>query len=114
MALQTFTWRVAYGSDPSYKADIREFGFGDGYRQTSPKGLNPVTAEIPVTCPGLTLAQKNACLAFLSGNAGKPFLYAHDGQPALKFICREWGSRKQAPNLYEVTAKFEQIHASQT
>ena len=113
MALQTFTWRAAYGSDPSYQADVREFMFGDGYSQTSPKGLNPVKATIQVSCPGLTLAQKDAALNFLVANVGRPFLYAHDGGPARKFTCDEWTERKQGPGVYEVSAKFKQVYTNQ-
>lgn len=114
MALQTFTWRVAYGSDPSYQADVREFVFGDGYSQTSPKGLNPVKAKIQVSCPGLTLAQKDAVLSFLVANVGRPFLYAHDGGPARKYTCKEWSEKKHGPGRYEVVARFDMVYTNQT
>lgn len=109
MSIQTFRWRVAYGTNPSYRADVRSFEFGDGYKQISPKGLNPVRQEVPVTLPALTKNERNDVLAFFAAHAGKPFLYAHDGDAPKKYTCNEWNERKRGPNVYEITATFEQI-----
>jgi len=109
MAIQTFKWRSAYGTNPSYKADIRSFEFGDGYQQVSPKGLNPVRQEVTVVLPGLTKEGRKEVLAFLAANAGKPFLYAHDGDEPKKYMCDEWNERKHGPNVYEINATFKQL-----
>lgn len=114
MALQTFTWRVEKRTRPTWRASIRQFNFGDGYSQNSPQGLNPVKAEIAVVVPSLSRAQRDAVHAFFKANAGRPFLFAYDGDPLQKFTCEEWSEEKHRPDLYTVNATFKQVHTNQT
>ena len=63
------------GSDPSFKVRVIENKFGDGYRQTSPDGLNAVERSWPVSWANLTIANADILQAFFIANAGKPFRY---------------------------------------
>ncbi|UJW85768.1 phage tail protein [Devosia sp. SL43] len=71
---------------------LLEAGFGDGYSQPTPDGLNHIRRSVSLTWDALTLAQKDAIDDFFVGKGGtQSFLYQPHGDavPVL-WTCKEW------------------------
>lgn len=46
---QTFYWSVSYSTQTQAAPEVESVGFGDGYEQARPKGLNPDLRQYSLT-----------------------------------------------------------------
>lgn len=94
MPLATFTPPVAPspGTSNSPEISLNKTPFGDGYTQSSPKGLNNVRRSFSLRWDVLTEAQAKTIEAFLVGQGGyKPFYYTHPIDGVIrKWTCETW------------------------
>lgn len=110
MALPIFNPSVAPspGTTITPTISLNETSFGDGYTQSSPKGLNHIRRSISLKWEGLTVAQVKEIETFLVGQGGyKPFYFTHFSDGAQrKWTCKEWTISFGAPP--KVTATFQE------
>jgi len=110
MPLPTFTPVVAPSPGTGFAPEINLLtaGFGDGYTQSLPNGLNHIRQVVTLKWDGLIEAEMISIRTFFEQQAGyKPFYYKPVGVAApLKWTCKEWSSSANAP--WTFTAKLRQ------
>jgi phage-related protein len=110
MALDTFTPPVAptLGTSNSPEVSIYKTSFGDGYTQSSPKGLNNIRQTLSLKWDVLTLDQAQKIEAFLVKQGGySPFYYAAPlSGVTRKWTCEQWTVTYAGPA--KVTATFKE------
>ena len=94
MTLLTFEPPIGPSPGTSHKpkVNINETEFGDGYNQSSPKGLNHIRKNVSLEWSALTYAQMASIVDFFEGQGGtQPFYYRPYGERyTLKWTCKEW------------------------
>jgi phage-related protein len=110
MTLQTFNPSIDPSPGTSFKPiiSLNEAEFGDGYTQSSPKGLNHIRDTITLQWDGVDMATAISITDFFKSQGGfKTFYYQPVGYTATqKWTCKEWSMSASAP--WKVTAKLEQ------
>lgn len=110
MPIPTFTPEVrpSPGTNITPEISLNKASFGDGYTQSSPKGLNHIRRVVSLTWKGLTLDQAYALDVFFTGRGGYlPFLYTVRGDTERKWTCAEWSMSDAAPFSFSATLKEE-------
>lgn len=107
---ETFTWIPDYGSGIDAKADVITAGFGDGYSQRVPNGINwlqktvnlTFTQEIPVV---------EEIIAFFEARAGvEYFLFTPPRESSTgKWVCSTWKRDYTKTRLDRVSATFTRV-----
>lgn len=107
MAYATFTpaVRPSPGSTISREVSLRKASFGDGYTQSSPKGLNHIRASLSLKWDALTLAEAIALESFFVSKGGfTPFYYTIRGENEAKlWTCENWERSDGAPATFSAT-----------
>lgn len=107
MALPVFNPPIRPSPGTGFKPTINLLAaeFGDGYSQSSPKGLNHIRQTITLKWDGLLLEQFRAIDDFFLERGGyKPFLYQVHGDAKLRrWTCKEF-SGQNPPGIFEYTA----------
>lgn len=115
MPLQIFTPSIAPspGTQSKPKVSLNVAGFGDGYTQASPRGLNHIRQNITLRWGGLTEPQMLELKTFFENHGGyRPFYYKPRGfSELLKFTCSDWSVSDNTPWMFE--AKFEQNYTNE-
>jgi phage-related protein len=109
MSIQTFSWFPDADSKHSVKPNVLSATFGDGYQQNTPKGLNnmPMSWQLKFT---RTRAEGLAIIAFLRGRKGsEPFIWANPFNETGTYICKNWDSNSNPPEVLNVSCTFEQV-----
>ncbi|MEH6647977.1 phage tail protein [Sulfitobacter sp.] len=108
MPLPTFAPPAAPSLRTQHSPEIslNEAAFGDGYSQSSPRGLNHIRNMITLRWDGLAPEEMVTIRAFFEHLGGwQAFLYQPHGMPApLKWTCKEWSAVASAPRSF--TAKL--------
>ena len=112
MALRIFTPPIPPSPGTSVKPKLRvlKAQFGDGYQQTTHKGLGSRSREIQLTWETLLPDQAKAIISFFLDHAGDvPFYYTPSDAPSpIKWKVTEFDQRTKKGGLRTVTASFEQ------
>ena len=107
MTLHTFNPAVAPspGTTNTPRVSLNKAEFGDGYTQTSPKGINHIRRTLTLKWEGLLPEQAAALDSFFTGQGGYiPFYYRHPVEGVTrKWTCEEWGSTYGAPAKFTAT-----------
>lgn len=116
MALPTFAPPVAPspGTKSTPRISLYEAEFGDGYSQSSPKGLNHIRSTVELNWEGLVYNEMHLIRTFFEDRAGyKSFYFQPAGYAAaVKWLCKEWNFGSGAP--YTFTAKLEQSFTNES
>lgn len=89
MAFDTFTppLRPSAGStDYQWQPRVLTAQFGDGYKQTTPDGINANGMRVRLTWANLTIAQATTVRSFLDAHVGLVFKYTLPDEG----IARKW------------------------
>jgi phage-related protein len=117
MPLPTFYPPVGPSPGTGYTPTVSlwEADFGDGYSQSTPKGLNHIKKSYSLAWKVLTEDQYYEITDFLEGQQGnKPFWFQPFGaREPMKFTCKEWAPTSDA-GLWSITATFVQSFTNQT
>lgn len=110
MPLITFTPPVAPSPGTQHIPEIvlNEASFGDGYTQSSPRGINHIRETILLRWDGISNEHMTQLRAFFFERGGwQAFLYQPYGSAApIKWTCKEWGASASSP--WTFNAKLRQ------
>lgn len=109
MAYRLFIWHPDVGAKLARKPNLDTVKFGDGYEQSSPKGLNhnPRIWNCTFT---RAAADAVAIENFLEELGGAAFEWVDPRNVRALYKCEEWDGTSQGQGgIYVVTAKFEQV-----
>ncbi|MCI1148973.1 phage tail protein [Stenotrophomonas maltophilia] len=102
----TFTWVPTSTGGGTIKDAVKRVQFGDGYRQTSPDGINPRSRSYQLTFTG-SKTMVDQIVAFLDAHVGRSFLWQCP-RGLLLFECTAQGEPFPTGLMHSVTATFEQ------
>lgn len=109
MPLVTFTPSIAPSPGTSHKPKItlNEAEFGDGYTQSSPKGLNHIRQIVSLRWDGLTETQIAELKSFFESRGGyRPFYFQPRGYATrLKWTCSDWSFSDSSPWTFSAELK---------
>lgn len=97
---------------PNYETN--EVKFGDGYKVTSPNGINAKTLTISLSYVGLIEREKNVVESFLNLHAPSTPFYL----PAIfagvmgAYTCKDWSLSRTDPGLFSMNVTLEQFHGA--
>jgi phage-related protein len=110
--MATFTWTPDLGAEPDMEPRRLAVGFGEGYEQTAPDGLNPFLPTWDMTFSGRSLAEVQAIYAFLTSNMAHVTSFdwtAPDGTVG-KWKADKWTPAKpQGGSAWSIKAKFRMV-----
>lgn len=106
---ERFKWRVINDAKPEMTIAETAVQFGDGYRQVTTKGINPVSERWPVTCTG-DRDQVLEIDAFFRRNAGRPFQWLTPLGSDGWFTARAFSPAWVGGAVWTISATFEQFH----
>lgn len=110
MVMITFLPPVAQspGSQHTPEVMLDEAQFGDGYSQSSPRGLNHIRSVITLRWDGVSNEHFEQLRAFFVERGGYlPFYYQPYGLSQIaKWTCKEWSASASAP--WSFNAKLRQ------
>ncbi|MGV1754827.1 phage tail protein [Agrobacterium sp. CG674] len=116
MALPTFEPPIGPSPGTGHKPTVNlwEAEFGDGYSQSTPKGINHIKKSVSLTWDVLTTEQMEEITGFFERMMGnKPFYYkAFGNTSAVKWTCKEWEFDTDE-GLWSVKATFIQSFTNQ-
>lgn len=107
--METFNWPVTTQSNVKVKGNVARSNLGDGYSQSSPVGLNPVSRVYQIECVGRE-DEIDAINNFLIAQMGKKFSWKPFRAPAGTYYCDEFDMNPQGGTLYTLTATFTQTY----
>jgi phage-related protein len=85
-------------------------GFGDGYEQRAPDGLNSDMRLRGLAFSGRSAAEMAAIKSFIEAQGGTlSFDYAHPGDISRKYVCKKWTITDVDYNIASITAEFQQV-----
>jgi len=100
-----------YGASKVAEPNVRIAQFGSGYSQRSTFGINNDKKVWQLNWTNRTATDTNTIEDFLEARAG---VEAFDWSPpdetsTYKWICKSWQKTMPYPNLFNITATFEQV-----
>ncbi|MFZ7175304.1 phage tail protein [[Pasteurella] aerogenes] len=108
--METFNFNPDWGMQLNKKPEVFQVGFGDGYEQVSPKGLNHILRVYDVSFSGPTSRIKQID-DFLNKQGGvKAFLWTPHDSTQGKFRCDEWKTNQQQ-GFWTLSAQFREVVA---
>lgn len=108
--METFNFNPDWGMQLNKKPEVFQVGFGDGYEQVSPKGLNHILRVYDVSFSGPTSRIKQID-DFLNKQGGvKAFLWTPHDSTQGKFRCNEWNTNQQQ-GFWTLSAQFREVVA---
>ncbi|MGC0152771.1 phage tail protein [Chromobacterium vaccinii] len=106
---EVFSWTPLFGGSSSVRARVREAGFGDGYRQRVPDGINNMPRVRKLSFAAGQV-EADAIEAFLARHEGtRWFWFTYPGAARAKFRCGEWDRSYLAAGDELVAVTFEQV-----
>ncbi|NIH77431.1 phage-related protein [Ochrobactrum sp. P20RRXII] len=117
--MSLFTFDPPIGPSPGVghgrEVKLLEAEFGEGYSQSTPKGLNHIRKSLDLKWEALTLSQRDEIEDFLIDHKGNtPFYYRPYGERfALKWTCKEWSSTPDG-GVWVFSATFVQSFTLET
>jgi phage-related protein len=109
MPTPTFTPSVLPSPGTKWKKEVklREAGFGDGYSQTSPDGLNHIRRTVQLSWEVLPKTVAIELDDFFTARGGsQPFLFQPEGFLApVKWTAKDWSVSTSTPWTFSVTLK---------
>lgn len=106
--MQTFTYQPDYEATLSREPQVTAVGFGDGYEQRRPKGLNHNLRRYSLTFSG-TEARIKAIDTFLTQRGGyQAFLWTPYGSGQGKFKCKQHQITLKT-GFWQLSAEFEEV-----
>lgn len=109
MPISTFNpaVRPSPGTSSTNELSLNKTSFGDGYAQTSPRGLNHIRKSVTLRWDALTLDQAKDLETFFVGLGGvTPFYYTLRWESAArKWTCEEWAITDGSPFSFTATLK---------
>lgn len=107
--METFEWPVITQSTATVKGSVSRTQYGDGYMQSSPRGLNPIAREYPVVLVG-TEDEIAPVMAFLDAHVGGKFYWKPFLAPLGVYYYEEYDVTPQAGDLYTLSVTFKQTN----
>ena len=108
-----FTWIADYDAGEDTTPRVLAAQFGDGYKQRAADGLNSQLRTWNWAFNTLSLAEVTAIINFFKAKGGVTE-FTHDlpgitPTETVTVICPSWSRKWAGPNIYNVTAKFEEV-----
>ena len=93
------------GTSVQTRVALNTAEFGDGYTQSSPRGLNHIRETLTLSWAGLTPEQFTKIKGFFVEQGGnKPFAYTPTGYDGYRvWTCSEWTFKLGAPFSFNAT-----------
>lgn len=112
MAYTTFPTSVIGPSlpiDVQSEPKILKAEFGDGYTAEAPDGINFNLKTFNLTWDAVIDSEKSTILNFIEARGGYQTFEWTYGGTTYKVKCRKWGYSQKEPNVYSITATFEEV-----
>lgn len=107
--MPTFSYAPSFPPRVSHAPRILAMKFGDGYEQRAGDGINTDPERWDLIFENEPPADADAIESFLKTQAGRlPFDWTSPSGLAAKFLCKTWQRAKVGPQVYTITAAFEQ------
>lgn len=108
--METFIWAPDKGATRAMEPRVLSTGFGDGYSQDSPDGLNHKLEKRSLSFSGRSVAEMTAIEAFLEARgAVETFYYTHPGKTQKKYKCRSWSAQDNDYLVLAISAEFTEV-----
>lgn len=111
MSMPTFdpVVKPSPGTAITPQANLLKADFGDGYSQSTPKGLNHIRKTVSLKWDALTLEQMYSITDFFENLRGcDPFYYQPFGlRTPLKWTCADWKANT-SDGIWSVSAEIVQ------
>ncbi|WP_273396987.1 phage tail protein [Actinobacillus porcinus] len=108
--METFNFNPDWGVQLNKKPEVFQVGFGDGYEQVAPKGLNHILRVYDVSFSG-TEERIKQIDEFLERHGGyKSFSWTPHKSTQGKFRCNEWNAIYQE-GFGNLSAQFREVVA---
>lgn len=88
--------------------NMREFKYGDNYKQAVADGINPIVQTFSLTWSNRPQSTINAIDDFLRSQLGAWFYWTTPRGELLKFTCKQWVPNTMISTCSSLTATFEQ------
>ncbi|HEY9695940.1 MAG TPA: phage tail protein [Trichocoleus sp.] len=100
------------GTEIQERFRVHEVRFGDGYRHTSPAGLNTKERTLNVSFSGLSEANKNTLINFLNSlNSTSSFFFTLPGEAiASLYKCQSYRYTTLGGKRWTVSAEFVLVY----
>jgi phage-related protein len=112
MPLPTFTPPIGPtpGTAHKPKVNLLKAEFGDGYSQSTPKGINHIRRTCSLKWDALTLDQMHELAEFFERMGGsQPFYYQpHGARSPVKWTCEDWSHPQAQDGVWTFTAELVQ------
>lgn len=106
--METFNFNPDWGMQLNKKPEVFQVGFGDGYEQVSPKGLNHILRVYDVSFSGPTSRIKQIDDFLFKQGGVNAFLWTPHGSTQGKFRCNEWNTNQQQ-GFWTLSAQFREV-----
>lgn len=111
--MSDFNWTPSYRTEVEDQYAVKEARFGDGYRQTSPDGVNPVAEVWNLVFENIPLATGQAIRAFLKGKAGTSFTWTNPDGVEKRYTLRgAVAMPRVGPTTVNLSCTFEEFFGS--
>jgi phage-related protein len=94
--------------DISFQANLLVAGFGDGYTQASPKGINHIGSTLGLSWSLLLKTESDPLEAFFTERGGyQAFWYALPNRPLLQWRAPSWKVAGRGPVYWSFAASMQ-------
>lgn len=107
-----FLFTIAPESEKELNPRMLSLGFGDGYVQEQPDGINALPIAWNLKFVNVDVPTALAIEAFfkarVTNNGFEPFLWQDPDADTHYYICRSWKVSYTASPIRQITCRFEQ------
>ncbi|MGZ8497419.1 MAG: phage tail protein [Candidatus Binatia bacterium] len=112
MAKPIFTWLPDEGGEENIEPNVSVTGFGDGYEQRVPKGINPEEQTWSVTFTGHCGVIIPIREFLKARGAVEGFIWTNPFEETGVYVARKFTTKKITPEIMQVGADFELVYES--
>lgn len=96
------------GTSQKVKFEVNVTEFGDGFRETSPKGLNNKKRSVSPVWGRVSAIEKSEITDFLDAQAGaRKFQWSYPGEAASNWRCEGYSVSDLSGGIYKISTEFE-------
>lgn len=111
-----FLWVESSSTALTEEPRLAATQYGDGYAETAPDGLNPITQKWSMRFRGVDDMEADSMVAFLRGQVSPitgyvPFdWFPKWAAAAIKVKCVRWSRTLAGSHESDIDCEFEQVH----
>jgi len=102
-----FPWKPTSQSGGTATGIVRRAAFGDGYSQSVPDGINPISRSYQLTFTGPE-EQMKQITAFIDAHIGRSFIWTPRIGAQGFYQCDGYSDRGEGGSMLSISATFQQ------